>query len=227
MLKLYIFGYLNGVHSSRRLARECLRNLEAIWLVEGLAPGYRTIAEFRKLNGKAFKGACKDFVALCKELDLLGGESVQSMSTSVLAAKCWARRARRRPSAASCAPATPVQPRPAKAARSRGSACANLAEARTQLVAMIGESDPAKLDDYNAKVQAASSALDADLASMAGGPDAAKADAFKPVWEAFKETREADIIPAVYGGEPEKAKAVATGVQAGRMKEMKAAMGCE
>jgi transposase/cell division protein FtsB len=76
LLKLYIFGYLNRVHSSRRLARECRRNLEAIWLVEGLAPGYRTIAEFRKLNGKALKAACKDFVALCKELDLLGGEVV-------------------------------------------------------------------------------------------------------------------------------------------------------
>jgi cell division protein FtsB len=71
-----VFAYLNRVHSSRRLARECRRNLEAIWLVEGLAPGYRTIAEFRKLNGKALKAACKDFVALCKELDLLGGEVV-------------------------------------------------------------------------------------------------------------------------------------------------------
>jgi transposase len=76
LLKLYIFGYINRVHSSRRLARECRRNLEAIWLVEGLAPGYRTIAEFRKINGPALKAACKDFVALCKELDLLGGEVV-------------------------------------------------------------------------------------------------------------------------------------------------------
>lgn len=76
LLKLYIFGYINRVHSSRRLARECRRNLEAIWLVEGLVPGYRTIAEFRKINGPALKAACKDFVALCKELDLLGGEVV-------------------------------------------------------------------------------------------------------------------------------------------------------
>ena len=76
LLKLYIFGYINRVHSSRRLARECRRNLEAIWLMEGLAPGYRTIAEFRKRNGPALKATCRDFVALCQELDLLGGEVV-------------------------------------------------------------------------------------------------------------------------------------------------------
>jgi len=76
LLKLYLYGYVNRVHSARRLARECRRNLEVVWLLEGLAPGYRTIAEFRKVNGKALKAACKDFVALCKELDLLGGETV-------------------------------------------------------------------------------------------------------------------------------------------------------
>jgi transposase len=76
LLKLYIYGYVNRVHSSRRLARECRRNLEVVWLVEGLSPGYRTIAEFRKVNGKALRATCKDFVVLCKELDLLGGEVV-------------------------------------------------------------------------------------------------------------------------------------------------------
>lgn len=105
-------------------------------------------------------------------------------------------------------------------------ACANLAEARAQLVAMIGETDATKLDGYKAKVHAASKALDADLAAMAGGPDAAKVDAFKPAWDAFKNTRETEIIPAVYAGDKEKAKAIATGVQAERMKTMKAAMGC-
>jgi hypothetical protein len=105
-------------------------------------------------------------------------------------------------------------------------ACANLGEARAQLVAMLGEADAAKLDGYKAKIQAASKALDANLAAMAGGPDAAKVDAFKPVWEAFKATRENEIIPAVYAGDKEKAKGLASGVQAGRMKEMKAAMGC-
>jgi hypothetical protein len=77
------------------------------------------------------------------------------------------------------------------------------------------------------QVHAASAALDADLAAMAGGADAAKGDAFKPVWEAFKTTRETEIIPAVKAGDAATAKGIATGVQAGRMKEMKAAMGCE
>ena len=104
--------------------------------------------------------------------------------------------------------------------------CANLAEARTQLVGMIGEADAAKLDAYKAKVHAASDALDANLASMAGGPDAAKADAFRVAWDAFKNTRETEIIPAVYAGDHAKAKGIATGIQAERMKEMKAAMGC-
>jgi len=68
-------------------------------------------------------------------------------------------------------------------------ACADLGEARAQLVAMIAEPDVAKLDDYKAKIHAASNALDADLAGMAGGPDAGKAEAFKPVWEAFPSRR--------------------------------------
>lgn len=76
LLKLYLYGYIQRVHSSRRLARECRRNLEVIWLLEGLTPGYRTIADFRQVNGPALRAACKDFVVLCKELDLLGGEVV-------------------------------------------------------------------------------------------------------------------------------------------------------
>ena len=107
------------------------------------------------------------------------------------------------------------------------SACANLSEARTQLVAMIAETDPAKLDVYKAKVHAASEKLDADLAAMASGPDAAKVAEFTPAWEAFKNTRETQIIPAVYAGQNADAKAIATGIQAERMKQMKAAMGCK
>ena len=105
--------------------------------------------------------------------------------------------------------------------------CTNLGEARTQLVALLGEADAAKFDGYKAKIQAASKALDGNLAAMAGGPDAAKADAFKPVWEAFKGTRETEIIPAIHAGDKEKAKGLASGVQAERMKQMKAAMGCQ
>lgn len=76
LLKLYLYGYLNRVRSSRRLASECERNLEAIWLVGGLRPSYKTIADFRKNNLKALKGVNSDFVAVCKELDLFGAELV-------------------------------------------------------------------------------------------------------------------------------------------------------
>ena len=76
LLKLYLYGYLNRVRSSRRLERECRRNLELMWLLEGLVPSYRTIAEFRRVNGNALGAANRDFVMLCQELDLLGGETI-------------------------------------------------------------------------------------------------------------------------------------------------------
>ena len=76
LLKLYLYGYLHRIRSSRRLEAECLRNLEVIWLVEGLRPGYKTIADFRKNNLKALKKVNQDFVQLCKELDLFGAELV-------------------------------------------------------------------------------------------------------------------------------------------------------
>jgi transposase len=76
LLKLYLYGYLHRVRSSRRLAAECQRNLEVIWLLEGLRPGYKTIADFRQDNLKALKGVNRDFVQLCKELDLFGAELV-------------------------------------------------------------------------------------------------------------------------------------------------------
>ena len=76
MLKLYLYGYLQRVRSSRRLEQECQRNLEVIWLMEGLRPGYKTIADFRKDNLEALKAVNRDFVQLCKELHLFGGELV-------------------------------------------------------------------------------------------------------------------------------------------------------
>jgi transposase len=76
LLKLYLYGYLHRVRSSRRLEAECVRNLEVIWLMEGLRPGYKTIADFRKDNLKALQQVNRDFVQLCKELDLFGGELV-------------------------------------------------------------------------------------------------------------------------------------------------------
>src|SRR5438046_7195918 len=64
MLKLYIYGYLNRVQSSRRLEREAGRNLEVMWLTGRLAPDHKTIAAFRKDNGAAIKQVCAQFVAL-------------------------------------------------------------------------------------------------------------------------------------------------------------------
>lgn len=76
LLKLYLYGYLNQVRSSRRLERETCRNLELIWLLKGLRPGYRTIAKFRQENWAALKAVNRSFVLLARELDLVGGELV-------------------------------------------------------------------------------------------------------------------------------------------------------
>ena len=76
MLKLYIYGYLNRVPSSRRLERECQRNIEVIWLTGHLAPDFKTIADFRRDNGTAIREVCRQFVALCRNLDLLSAASV-------------------------------------------------------------------------------------------------------------------------------------------------------
>lgn len=70
MLKLYVYGYLNRVQSSRRLEREAQRNVELMWLLGRLAPDFKTIADFRKDNGDAIKEVCAEFVLLCKRLDL-------------------------------------------------------------------------------------------------------------------------------------------------------------
>ncbi len=71
ILKIYIYGYLNQVQSSRGLERECRRNLELIWLTGRLAPDFKTIADFRRDNGPAIRKVCQQFVALCRGLDLL------------------------------------------------------------------------------------------------------------------------------------------------------------
>ena len=76
LLKLYIYGYLNRVQSSRRLEREAGRNVEAMWLTGRLAPDHKTIADFRKDNGAAIRKVCAQFVALCRELGLLTSASV-------------------------------------------------------------------------------------------------------------------------------------------------------
>jgi transposase len=76
LLKLYIYGYLNRVQSSRRLEREAGRNVEVMWLTGRLAPDHKTIADFRKDNGPAIRKVCARFVALCRKLGLLTNASV-------------------------------------------------------------------------------------------------------------------------------------------------------
>jgi transposase len=76
LLKLYIYGYLNRVQSSRRLEREAGRNVEVMWLTGRLVPDHKTIADFRKDNGPAIRKVCARFVALCRELGLLVEASV-------------------------------------------------------------------------------------------------------------------------------------------------------
>ena len=70
MLKLYIYGYLNRVQSSRRLECEAQRNVEVMWLIERLTPDFKTIANFRKDNGEAIRQVCSQFVVICKNLNL-------------------------------------------------------------------------------------------------------------------------------------------------------------
>ena len=76
LLKLFVYGYLNRVPSSRRLEREAARNVEVMWLTGRLVPDHKTIADFRKDNGAAIRSACARFVELCRRIGVLGGGSV-------------------------------------------------------------------------------------------------------------------------------------------------------
>src|SRR5438067_445804 len=76
LLKIYLYGYLNRVQSSRRLEREAQRNIELMWLVGRLAPDFKTIADFRKGNGEAIQSVCRQFVELCRRLKLFTGAVV-------------------------------------------------------------------------------------------------------------------------------------------------------
>lgn len=85
LLRLYLYGYLNRVRSSRGLEREAARNLEVIWLVRKLRPDFKTIADFRRDNGKGIKAVAREFTLLCRKLDLFGGELVAIDSTKIKA----------------------------------------------------------------------------------------------------------------------------------------------
>jgi transposase len=70
LLKLYVYGYLNRIQSSRRLEREALRNIELMWLLGRLSPDFKTIADFRRDNSEGIRNACRQFVVLCRQLNL-------------------------------------------------------------------------------------------------------------------------------------------------------------
>jgi transposase len=85
LLKLYIYGYLSRVRSSRRLEAEAHRNIEVIWLLGGLKPDFKTIADFRSDNRAAFKTVFREFVILCRRLDLFGRELLAVDGTRIKA----------------------------------------------------------------------------------------------------------------------------------------------
>jgi transposase len=85
LLKLFIYGYLNRIRSSRALEKECKRNLELMWLLNELTPDHNTIANFRKDNSKAIKQVFRKMVTLCKKLDLIGGKVIATDGTKLRA----------------------------------------------------------------------------------------------------------------------------------------------
>ena len=85
LLKLYIYGYLNRVRSSRRLEAEAHRNIEVIWLLGGLKPDFKTIADFRNDNRAAFKKVFREFVILCRRFELFGRELLAVDGTRIKA----------------------------------------------------------------------------------------------------------------------------------------------
>ena len=85
LLKLYIYGYLNRVRSSRRLEAETHRNIEVIWLLRHLKPDFKTIADFRRDNHAAFRAVFRQFVVLCRQLDLFGRELLAVDGTRIKA----------------------------------------------------------------------------------------------------------------------------------------------
>src|SRR5690606_36121460 len=85
LLKLFIYGYLNRIRSSRQLEKECSRNIELMWLLKGLAPDHNTIANFRKNNPKAIRKVFQATVSLARNFDLIGGKLLAGDSTKLRA----------------------------------------------------------------------------------------------------------------------------------------------
>src|SRR6266568_2606435 len=85
LLKLYVYGYLNRVRSSRRLAAEAQRNVQVMWLLNRLTPGFKTIADFRKDHAEAIVGVCRAFIRFCREQSLFGAELLAIDGTKIAA----------------------------------------------------------------------------------------------------------------------------------------------
>ena len=85
LLKLYLYGYLNRIRTSRLLERETQRNLEIFWLIKRLQPDHKTISDFRRKNAQALREVFKQFVLLCKSLELFGAELIAIDSTKFTA----------------------------------------------------------------------------------------------------------------------------------------------
>jgi transposase len=83
LLKLYVYGYVNRVRSSRGLEREARRNVEVMWLIHGLTPAFKTIADFRKDHPRAIVAVCRNFIQFCRKLCLVGGELVAIDGTKI------------------------------------------------------------------------------------------------------------------------------------------------
>jgi len=85
LAKLYVYGYENGIRSSRKLARECTRNIEVMWMMQGMTPDYSVISEFRRLNLRPLQKLFKEFVKLCRSWELVGGEEFALDGTKIKA----------------------------------------------------------------------------------------------------------------------------------------------
>src|SRR5258708_17734114 len=86
LLKLYIYGYLHRIRASRRLEAETHRNVQVMWLIKRLTPGFKTIADFRKDHARAIVGVCRAFIRFCREQSLFGAELLAIDGTKIAAA---------------------------------------------------------------------------------------------------------------------------------------------
>src|SRR6266852_2553066 len=85
LLKLYVYGYLHRVRSSRRLEAEAQRNVQVMWLINRLMPAFKTIADFRKDHARAIVGVCRAFIRFCREQSLFGAELLAIDGTKIAA----------------------------------------------------------------------------------------------------------------------------------------------